>query len=101
MHGLFFAPAQTVRTPTKHLVPLHTLPTRFIRWLKSFGEEDVDGTPSLGLGTPSETAQADMKAQGAETLGDLMWLEVSLFLGRPAGSRELAGVEAGSWPEVR
>ena len=31
----------------------------FVRWLKAFGEEGGDETSSLGLGSPSETAQAD------------------------------------------
>ena len=42
---------------------------RFIRWLRSFGEEDVDGTSSLGLGTPSETALSGRRASGGKERG--------------------------------
>jgi hypothetical protein len=56
---------------------------RFVRWLaaREHGDED-DG--AVQRYKPSAECKADMEKQGARSYGDLLFLDQSLYLGRPA-----------------
>eukprot|EP00966_Prymnesium_polylepis_P329202 7384945-Prymnesium_polylepis.1 len=54
--------------------------TRFVRWLSSREQEDEDAQQYR----PSSECKSDMEAQGATTYTDLLFLDASRHLGRPA-----------------
>lgn len=66
---------------------------RFLRWLHAFSGDDEDASSKY---KPSETCVEDIKTQGASTYHDINFLDVSLFLGRPAGKSDLVDSEYGT-----
>ena len=68
--------------------------TRFVRWLASREEEDVDDASYR----PSSECRNDMAGQGALAYTDLLFLDASRHLGRPAGKGDLVGAEYGVPP---
>ena len=68
---------------------------RFKRWLSGHKvkDEDVDDVFS-----PSKQCLDDCAAQGAPTYRDLLFLDQSVYLGRPAGKSELVGAEYATPP---
>ena len=70
---------------------------RFVRWLAAREDEDVDDG-AVQKYKPSAECKADMEKQGARSYGDLLFLDQSLYLGRPAGKGDLVDAEYGSPP---
>jgi hypothetical protein len=70
---------------------------RFVRWLaaREDGDED-DG--AVQKYKPSAECKADMEKQGARSYGDLLFLDQSLYLGRPAGKGDMVDAEYGTPP---
>lgn len=68
---------------------------RFKRWLWAHksGDEDEDDVYS-----PSKQCLEDCSNQGAPTYHDLLFLDQSVYLGRPAGKGELVGAEYATPP---
>ena len=62
---------------------------RFEKWLKAIGTTG-DGTTSY---VPSAACLKDMADQGAKSVRDILFTEVSLHTGRPAGATDLVGAE--------
>eukprot|EP00966_Prymnesium_polylepis_P081504 1888367-Prymnesium_polylepis.2 len=57
---------------------------RFARWLAA-REHAVDEDEPSSKYKPSEECKSDVQKQGARAIGDLVLLDQSLLLGRPAG----------------
>ena len=62
---------------------------RFSRWLAA--REDVvdEDDPASKYKPCSEECKADMTKQGAKAFSDLVFLDQSLFLERPAGKSDI------------
>jgi hypothetical protein len=68
--------------------------TRFVRWLAA-REQEAEDAPTY---RPSSECKSDMAAQGATAYTDLLFLDASHHLGRPAGKGDLVGAEYGVPP---
>ena len=70
---------------------------RFTRWLAA-REDAMDEDGPASNYKPSDECKADMQKHGAKNFGDLVFLDQSLFLGRPAGKGDMVDAEYGMPP---
>eukprot|EP00966_Prymnesium_polylepis_P305795 7066569-Prymnesium_polylepis.1 len=70
---------------------------RFVRWLAAREDEDEDAG-AVQKYKPSAECQADMEKQGAKSYTDILFLDQSIYLGRPAGKGDMVDAEYGTPP---
>ena len=71
---------------------------RFERWLRAMNKDDAEDEDAAGRYVPSKACLDDMQAQSATTYRDLLFGDVSLYLGRPAGKTDLVDAEYATPP---
>jgi hypothetical protein len=77
-----------------------TQTVRFVRWMREGTMQGaaVAGTPTAQVVTAE--CKADMLAQGARFPGDLMWLELAMWLGRNVAPKEIVGGQHAAPPQM-